>query len=288
MMQNLVDSAVDAKKANTAQCCRVFGVSRSGLYAARQRQRSTKSVSTLDVQAKAAFEASAQSYGSRRLSIALKEQGLAVGRYKARKLMRSNGLRARWRRKFTHTTDSGHNLPVAANVLDRQFTPEAPNQAWVCDITYVRTRSGWLYLAVVLELFSRKVVGWAMAPSMPAQLVCSALSMAIASRCPPAGLVVHSDRGSQYASAEHRALLARHSLIGSMSRKGNCWDNAVMERFFLNLKMERVWQRDYANHAEAQTDIVDYIVGFYNSVRLHSTLGYCAPNQYEQRHLAKP
>ena len=152
MMQNLVDSAVDAKKANTAQCCRVFGVSRSGLYAARQRQRSSKLVSTLDVQAKAAFEASAQSYGSRRLSIALKEQGLAVGRYKARKLMRSNGLRARWRRKFTHTTDSGHNLPVAANVLDRQFTPEAPNQAWVCDITYVRTRSGWLYLAVVLEL----------------------------------------------------------------------------------------------------------------------------------------
>lgn len=124
-----------------------------------------------------------------------------------------------------------------------------------------------------------------MAPSMPAQLVCAALSMAIASRCPPPGLVVHSDRGSQYASAERSALLARHGLIGSMSRKGNCWDNAVMERFFLNLKMERVWQRDYANHAEAQTDIVDYIVGFYNGARLHSTLGYCSPNQFEQQHL---
>ena len=287
MMQTLVNNAVHAKKASTAQCCRALGVSRSGLYAARQRQRSAKQLSVLDVQAKAAFEASGQSYGSRRLSVELKAQGLAVGRYKARGLMRNNGLRARWRRKFTHTTDSRHSLPVAPNVLERQFTPEAPNQAWVCDITYVRTRSGWLYLAAVMDLFSRKIVGWAMAPSMPAQLVCSALSMAIASRCPPAGLVVHSDRGSQYASAEHSALLARHGLIGSMSRKGNCWDNAVMERFFLNLKMERVWQRDYANHAEAETDIADYIVGFYNGVRLRSTLGYCSPNQCEQRHRTK-
>jgi putative transposase len=284
MMPALVNSAVEAKKASVRQCCRVFGVSRSGLYAARQRR--AKPVSALDVQAKAVFEAGAQSYGSRRLSAALKAQGLAVGRHKARALMRRNGLRACWRRKFTHTTDSRHSLPVAANVLDRQFTAQTPNRAWVCDITYVRTRSGWLYLAAVLDLFSRKVVGWAMAPSLPAQLVCSALSMAIASRCPPAGLVVHSDRGSQYASAEHSALLARHGLVGSMSRKGNCWDNAVMERFFLNLKMERVWPRDYANHAEAQQDITDYIVGFYNGVRLHSTLGYCSPNQYEQQHLA--
>lgn len=285
MMRALVNSATSAKEASVVQCCKVFGVSRSGLYAARQRQRSAKQqVSVLDVQAKAAFEASGQSYGSRRLSVELKAQGLAVGRHKARALMRHNALRARWRRKFTHTTNSSHNLPVASNVLNRQFMPEAPNRAWVCDITYVRTRSGWLYLAAVLDLFSRKVVGWAMASSMPAQLVCTALSMAIASRQPLPGLVVHSDRGSQYASAEHSTLLARHGLIGSMSRKGNCWDNAVMERFFLNLKMERVWQRDYANHAEAQCDIADYIVGFYNSVRLHSTLGYCSPNQYEQQH----
>ncbi len=230
MMQSLVNTAVHAKKASVSQCCKVFGVSRSGLYAARQRQRSAKQLSVLDVQATAAFEASGQSYGSRRLSAALKAQGLAVGRHKARGLMRRNGLRARWRRKFTHTTDSRHSLPVAANVLNRQFTPQAPNRAWVCDITYVRTRSGWLYLAAVLDLFSRKVVGWAMASSMPAQLVCSALSMAITSRCPPAGLLVHSDRGSQYASAQHSALLARHGLIGSMSGKGNCWDNAVSWR----------------------------------------------------------
>ena len=185
-----------------------------------------------------------------------------------------------------HTTNSRHALPVAANVLARQFNPQAPNRAWVGDITYIRTRSGWLYLAVVLDLFSRRIVGWSMAPSMPAQLVCTALGMAIASRQPLPGLVVHSDRGSQYASQDHTALLARHGLVCSMSRKGNCWDNAVMERFFLNLKMERVWQRDYANHGEAQVDIADYIVGFYNATRLHSTLGYRSPAQYEHQFLA--
>lgn len=286
MMQDLVNATTHAKKATVSQWCRVLDVSRSGLYAARKRHRKPQSVCALSIQAKAAFEASGQSYGSRRLSAALKAQGLAVGRQRARTLMRSHGLRARWRRKFVHTTDSRHALPVAANVLARQFHPEAPNRAWVGDITYVRTRSGWLYLAVVLDLFSRRVVGWSMAPSMPAQLVCAALSMAIASRQPLPGLLVHSDRGSQYASQDYKALLARHGLICSMSRKGNCWDNAVMERFFLNLKMERVWQRDYANHGEAQADIADYIVGFYNPIRLHSTLGYRSPAQYEQQFLA--
>jgi transposase InsO family protein len=197
--------------------------------------------------------------------------------------MRANGLRPVWKRKFVHTTDSKHDLPIAPNVLARQFEPDAPNKAWVADITYIRTRSGWLYLAVVLDLFSRKVVGWSMAPSMPAELVCAALQLAIAQRQPSPGLLVHSDRGSQYASASHRALLARHGLEASMSRKGNCWDNAVMERFFLNLKMERVWQRDYANHTEAIRDITDYIVGFYNSERLHSTLGYMPPTVYERK-----
>ena len=291
-MQDLVNATTHAKKATVSQWCRVMGVSRSGLYAARKRRRLPKPFCVLSAQTKAAFEASGQSYGSRRLSAALKLQGLAVGRHRARTLMRSNGLRARWRRKFVHTTDSRHALPVATNVLARQFNPQAPNRAWVCDITYVRTRSGWLYLAVVLDLFSRRVVGWSMAPSMPAQLVCGALHMAIASRQPLPGLVVHSDRGSQYASQDHTALLARHGLVCSMSRKGNCWvdlgfcHNAVMERFFLNLKMERVWQRDYANHSEAQVDIADYIVGFYNATRLHSTLGYRSPAQYEQQFLA--
>jgi transposase InsO family protein len=188
-----------------------------------------------------------------------------------------------WKRKFMHTTDSRHALPIADNVLDRQFEPTAANVAWVSDITYIRTRSGWLYLAAVMDLFARKIVGWAMAPNMPAELVCSALQMAIAQRQPSAGLIVHSDRGSQYASDAHRALLNRHDLRASMSRKGNCWDNAVMERFFLNLKMERVWQHDYANHAEAMRDVTDYIVGFYNNVRLHSKLGYLPPTAYERK-----
>jgi transposase InsO family protein len=196
--------------------------------------------------------------------------------------MRRQGLKTVWKRKFIHTTDSKHNLPVFDKVLNRQFTPTAANQAGVSDITYIRTRSGWLYLAAVLDLYSRKSVGWAMAPNMPAELVCSALQIAIAQRNPPSGLIVHSDRGRQYAGLAYQQLLNRYPLQGSMSRKGNCWDNAVMERFFLNLKMERVWQRDYANHQEAIRDVTDYIVGFYNSQRFHSTLGYLSPNAYER------
>lgn len=162
-------------------------------------------------------------------------------------------------------------------MLARRFNPSGPNQAWVSDITYIRTRSGWL------DLYARKVVGWAMAPSMHVQLVCAALQLAITQRQPAPGLIVHSDRGSQYASALHQALLARHGLLGSMSRKGNCWDNAVMGRFFLSLKTGRVWQRDYANHAEAMTDIANYIVGFHNSVRLHSKLGNLPSNAFEHQ-----
>jgi putative transposase len=269
-------------KAPVKQLCRVLEVSRSGYYAARQRAQQPETVCPHSVQAKAVFAASGRSYGSRRLSAALRDGGVDVGRHRARTLMKRNQLRPKWRRKFVHTTDSRHGLPVAPNVLQRQFTPAKPNTAWVSDLTYIRTRSGWLYLAAVMDLYSRKIVGWAMAPSMPAQLVCDALSMAIASRQPAAGLIVHSDQGSQYASDEHARLLARHGLTASMSRKGNCWDNAVMERFFLNLKMERVWQKEYANHAEAKLDIADYIVGFYNSVRLHSTLGYRSPTVYER------
>jgi transposase InsO family protein len=197
--------------------------------------------------------------------------------------MKQHQLRPVWKRKFVNTTNSKHSLPVSPNVLNRQFEVAGPNQAWVCDITYIRTRRGWLYLAGVMDLYARKIVGWAMAPDMPAQLVCAALQMAIAARNPPPGLIVHSDRGTQYASALHQALLVKHQLVGSMSRRGNCWDNAVMERFFLNLKMERVWQREYANHDEAMADVADYIVGFYNSVRLHSKLGNLPPNAFEQQ-----
>tara|TARA_B100001105_G_scaffold164908_1_gene132640 strand:+ start:922 stop:1788 length:867 start_codon:yes stop_codon:yes gene_type:complete len=272
-----------AGKAPVKQLCRVLQASRSGYYAARQRAQRPPATCMQSLQATAAFEASGRTYGSRRLSAAMRADGVDVGRHRCRTLMKANALKPKWRRKFVHTTDSSHGLPVAANVLERRFRPDGPNCAWVSDLTYIRTRSGWLYLAAVMDLYSRKIVGWSMAASMPAELVCDALTMAIASRRPAPGLIVHSDQGSQYASADHTQLLQRHGLTASMSRKGNCWDNAVMERFFLNLKMERVWQRDYANHAEAKLDIADYIVNFYNATRLHSTLGYCSPVQHEQR-----
>ena len=209
------------KAVPVGRLCRVLGVSRSGYYGSRQRAKLAPKACLVSTQLKAEFAASGKVYGSRRLSAVLCAQGLRIGRHRVRRLMREHGLRALWRRKFVRTTDSGHALPVSANVLARRFNPSGPNQAWVSDITYIRTRSGWLYLAVVLDLYARKVVGWAMAPTMHAELVCAALQLAIAQRQPTPGLIVHSDRGSQYASALHQALLARHSLVGSMSRKGN-------------------------------------------------------------------
>ena len=268
--------------------CRLLGVSRSGFYEASKRAEAPASICPVTVQLKASFAASGGSYGSRPLRKALHAKGMEIGIYKIRRMMRANGLRSAWKRKFVHTTDSKHDLPVAENVLNRQFEPEAVNTAWVADITYIRTRSGWLYLAVVLDLFSRKIVGWSMAPNMPAELVCSAMQLAVVQRQPPPGLIAHSDRGSQYASASYRTLLARNDMQQSMSRKGNCWDNSVMERFFLSLKMERVWRRDYANHAEAIRDITEYIVGFYNNERLHSKLGYLPPTVYERAMASKP
>jgi transposase InsO family protein len=272
------------KKAEVARLCKLLGVSRSGYYAARERQRRPVAVCVDSVALVGAFHASGGSYGSRRLKAALRAQGRKVGRYRVRSLMRRHGIKPSWKRKFVCTTDSKHDLPIAENILDRQFQPTAPNRAWAADISYIRTQAGWLYLACVLDLYSRKVVGWAMAPCMPADLVCTALQMAIATRQPKPGLIVHTDRGSQYASEQHQGLLTKHGAIASMSRKGNCWDNAVMERFFLNLKMERAWRRHYANHPEAILDITDYIVNFYNAERLHSTLDYLSPNQFERCH----
>ena len=263
------------------QACRVLQVSRSGYYAAQRRPREPV-ICVASVQVKAAFVSNQRCYGSRRIVDELKAQNIVMGRYKVRRLMREAGLKPVWKRKFVSTTDSKHDLPVADNLLNRQFNPPKSNQAWTSDITYLRTRTGWLYLAVVMDLYSRKIIGWAMSPTMPAALVCQALQMAVGQRQPTAGLMLHSDRGSQYASHEYQALLKQHGIICSMSRKGNCWDNAVMERFFLNLKMERVWQRDYANQMEANKDVTDYIVGFYNCRRRHSVLGNLAPIVYEK------
>lgn len=266
--------------------CRLLAVSHSGFYEAQHRPAKPADLA-VEAHLKSCFAASGRCYGSRRLKAALRERGYHYGRYKIRRLMRQYGLKALWKRKFVHTTDSKHGLDVASNVLNRRFSPAGPDQAWAADLTYVRTRSGWLYLAVVMDLFSRRIVGWAMATHMQASVVCTAMNRALQQRSPGPGLVMHSDRGSQYASQEYQALLKKHGIVCSMSRKGNCWDNAPMERFFLNLKMERVWQQDYANHSAAIRDITGYIVGFYNTCRLHSTLGYLPPVVYEQQMAAK-
>lgn len=263
--------------------CRVLRISRSGFYEARQRSFKPKAVCPIAARVKATFMTNEHCYGSRRVMKALRSDGVSIGRHKVRRLMKQQDLRPIWKRKFVHTTDSNHNFPVAENLLNRQFNPEQINQSWVADITYIRTRSGWLYLAAVMDLYSRKIVGWAMAPHMRAELVCGAMQLAITQRQPEPGLIAHSDRGSQYAGVTYQTLLTRHGLRCSMSRKGNCWDNAVMERFFLNLKMERVWRKDYANHDEAIKDVTDYIVRFYNERRMHSSLDYLPPNQYERQ-----
>ena len=273
-------------KASISQLCTLLDISRAGYYAAQGRTKPTQVCATR-IHLQAAFVATGKCYGSRRLVAALRAKDIHLGRHKARRIMRELNIKPVWKRKFVNTTDSKHNLPVADNLLNREFNPGAPNQVWTSDITYIRTRTGWLYLAVVMDLYSRRIIGWAMAPTMPAALVCNALRMAVNARQPEPGLLIHSDRGSQYASGEYQALLQQHGLICSMSRKGNCWDNAVMERFFLNLKMERVWQREYANQMEASKDIVDYIMGFYNCLRLHSTLGYTSPINFEQNMPAK-
>lgn len=269
-----------------SQACRVLQVSRSGYYAAKRRAKKP-AICIARVQVKAAFVANQRCYGSRRVVDELKEQRINIGRYKVHRLMREAGLKPVWKKKFVNTTDSKHDRPVAEHLLNRQFNPPQSNQAWTSDITYIRTKSGWLYLAAVMDLYSRKIIGWAMSPTMPAALVCQALQMAIGQRQATAGQVLHLDRGSQYASHEYQTLLKQHGIVFSMSRKGNCWDNAVMERFFLNLKMERVWQREYANQREATKDVTDYIVGFYNCTRRHSALGNLAPTVYDKQFAVK-
>ena len=224
---------------------------------------------------------SKQTYGSRRMQRALNALGYPVGRNKAKKLMKEAGVMVRYRKKYKVTTNSNHKKPLFENVLNREFSPAAPDRAYASDITYVWTQEGWLYLAVVIDLFSRKIVGWSMSSRMKASLVCDALTMALWQRKPKPGLIVHSDRGSQYASHEYRKLLNNWLCIGSMSRKGNCWDNAVAESFFGSLKQERVQWQHYQTRFEAQQDVLNYITVQYNNFRLHSSLGYKNPNQVE-------
>jgi transposase InsO family protein len=220
-------------------------------------------------------------YGSRRTAARLRMQGHNVGRYRANSLMKKAGVSVTRRKKFRITTDSKHNLPVAPNLLDRNFNVERPDAVWCSDMTYLWTMEGWLYLAVVIDLFSRKVVGWAMSHRMKASLVTEALSMAYWRRKPEKGLIHHSDRGSQYAGCDYQKLLKSHGMICSISRKGDCWDNAVVESFFHSLKTEWTTGMPYRSRSDARSDVIHYIEMFYNSHRLHSYLEYKNPNEFE-------
>ena len=285
---NDIDEAELLKRCDVypiAHVCILLGLNRSSLY--RHKQAKPKQTSEREqyiVQRICAiFKMSGQNYGSRRIQQTLHAENMMIGRYKVRRIMRQQNLKTTWARAFIRTTDSRHHLKVADNVLDQDFNPDIQNKAWVADITYIGTASGWLYLAAVMDLYSRKIVGYSLSSRMTADLVCTALQIAIHTRQPPKGLIMHTDRGAQYCSQQYQDLLLQHGIVCSMSHKGLCYDNAVMERFFLNLKMERVWQNYYANHEEAIKDISQYITVFYNQIRLHSKLGYFSPNNFEQK-----
>jgi putative transposase len=264
--------------------CATLEVSTAGYYAWRGRPLSPSQQrrDSLLVEIRAALAESKRRYGSPRIHAELVARGRSCCVNTVAKLMHDNDIRAKTARKYRHTTDSNHDLPVADNLLDRQFDPASPNESWVADITYIPTREGWLYLAAVEDLYSRMVVGWSMAEHMESRLVVDALEMAVQRRLPGEELLAHSDRGSQYASAHYQSLLAKHGIECSMSRHGDCWDNAPMESFFASLKKELVHDADFATRAEARAAIFEYIEVFYNVQRRHSSLGYLSPLDYEQ------
>lgn len=265
--------------------CRTLLVSTSGFYAWCRRglSRRTQEDAALKVEIRAAHAASGKTYGSPRVHEDLKSDGQHVGRKRVARLMREEGIEGQRKRRFRVTTDSRHSLPVAGNQLNRNFTATAPNKIWVTDITYIWTREGWLYLAAILDLFSRRVVGWSMDSSLDRTLALDALGMALRTRRPEAGLLHHSDRGVQYASADYQSQLRERGFICSMSRKGDCWDNAVAESFFSTLKAELVHRTDYASRSQARASVFEYIEAFYNGRRRHSALGYVSPVEHENK-----
>jgi putative transposase len=231
---------------------------------------------------KAAHKKSKETYGTRRIAEEIKAHGISCGRTRAGTLMKLADVAAKQKKKFKATTDSKHNFPVAPNLLNRQFEVKEPDSVYVSDITYIWTRKGWLYLAVVLDLFSRQIVGWSLSNRMTKKLIINALLMAIWRRRPAPGLIFHSDRGSQYCSIDFQKMLKTHKMVSSMNRKGNCWDNSVAESFFGSMKTERTYFSNYKTREEAKRDTVDYIEMFYNSNRRHSYLGYVSPKEFEE------
>jgi putative transposase len=263
--------------------CHVLGITRSGYYAWKKRPPPERAVEDahLAVEIAAAHQRSGRIYGSPRVHRDLRARGVRVGRKRVERLMRENGLEGRQKRRFCRTTDSKHAFPIAPNLLERRFDPERPNQVWATDVTYVATQEGWLYLAVILDLFSRKVVGWAASDANDRVLALAALSKALAARQPPPGLIHHSDRGSPYASDDYRAALSARGIVASMSRTGNCYDNAVAESFFATIKAELIHGYQYPTRATAGASIAEYIEHFYNPRRRHSRLDYVSPIEFE-------
>lgn len=269
--------------------CELLEVSRSGYHAWRGRGPSPREVENtrLVTQIRAIHVASDNNYGSPRVYKELREQGNVVSLNRVRRLMKKHGIAARHKRKFRATTDSRHKLAVAPNRLGQHFVAERPDQVWLTDVTYLWTDEGWLYLACVLDLYSRLIVGWAMSERNDRHLVIAALGMAYFQRRPSRGLVHHSDRGSGYCSHDYQMQLKDYGMVCSMSGKGNCYDNAPMESWFKTLKVERVNTRRYATRAEARSDVFSYIETFYNPRRRHSSLGYVSPREFERRSAAK-
>ena len=276
---------VDAEKANfpIEFMCEQLGVSRSGYYAWRSRPPSARAVDDDELAAEVAviYNEYKGRYGSPRIFKELKERNRPTSRKRVARLMKREGLAVRRRRRARRTTDSNHTFPVADNLLERNFVVDGPNLVWVTDITYVWTREGWMYLAAIIDLFSRAVVGWAMSDRIDTKLCLDALRMAIDARRPPRGLVHHSDRGSQYASGDYRRALEAHGIVCSMSRKGDCWDNAVAESFWGTIKGELLDDMDLATRSEARRAVFEYIEVFYNRRRRHSSIAYRSPFEHE-------
>ena len=268
----------------TRPMCRVLEVSTGGYYQWRRRPPGARQErrEALVAEIKVIHQEVKARYGSPRIHAELVARGHACCENTVARLMSQAGVAAKTGRKFRCTTDSNHDHPVAENVVDRQFEPEAPNRVWTADITYIPTREGWLYLAAVEDLYSRQVVGWSMSQRIDSRLVVDALEMAVSRRLPGEGLVAHSDRGSQYASEHYRRVLSGHGITCSMSRRANCWDNAPMESFFASLKKELVHDEDYQTREEARASLFEYIEIFYNRIRRHSSLGYRSPIEYER------
>ena len=281
---------IEARKAElpmelpVEMACAVLNVSVSGYYAWKRREASPRQRRDMVLLAhiRAQFVTSHETYGSPRMHVELNENGLVVGKHRVARLMRDNGLKARQKTRFKKTTDSDHAGPVAPNLLDQDFQAERPDQKWAVDISYIWTAEGWLYLAIVLDLFSRRIIGWAISDRMKKDLAMKALQRAIDLRQPSAGVIHHSDRGSQYCSGDYRKLLSGNGFVVSMSGRGNCYDNAMVETVFKTIKSELVWRTSFTSRYQATKAIGQYIDGFYNPTRRHSSLGYQSPIAFER------